>query len=224
MSEEAGIVIGRHTRGGASVVYPTPVAPGFRAMLTGSGDDGTRIKIAFTGAATQNVAFAFDTPIYIHGGTAHWSGTWDHMLDTLAFSVEFGATPVTVNGGGTGNCNVVSNVMVPAAGDGGYDVVLANAVPLPVSDPDSPDGYWDVDYRTGDVTVSTTPGTARFHLLDVPQSSEFVRDIGMNGNGEFHPEPVGREWVHQNATFKLEVVKGSAGAGDVTGWVMTSRP
>jgi len=89
--------------------------------------------------------------------------------DYLLVEVIAPATVVTPNGGNIGNCNVVNHVIVPAAGNGAYDVVLANAVPVPVENPDDPNGYWDLSVvMVGKGTITPNlAGMGRYHLLDI---------------------------------------------------------
>jgi hypothetical protein len=66
-----------------------------------------------------------------------------------------------------GNCNVVNGVIVPANGDGAYDVELSTANPVltPLKD-----GYWEWDFPPmgkGTVTMGE-PGKSQAHLIAAP--------------------------------------------------------
>jgi len=58
------------------------------------------------------------------------------------------------------------NVIVPAAGDGGYDIDLSAAVCVPYEGA----GYWDYDPWDDSFTPSATPGYADWMLFDLPMS------------------------------------------------------
>jgi len=152
---------------------PNLFPPGVDYYMTGCGDDiannkrgeGVQFEIASTTTETKTLESQYLDYVLPIGGCVRWSGAGPGCWATM--EVVCPATGVTPNVGNTGNCNVVGGVIVPAAGDGAYDVDLSAAVPVPA---ESSDGYWDCttpDTGRGVITPSANPGYAAYHLLAV---------------------------------------------------------
>lgn len=219
------------------VVVNFPADEGSYMWLTGAGDDlennirggGDRMVFVFedttrTEPETKTVDLRFIEAVQLHDGqmTLPDPQNWD-VDDVWNFCIHMGASEVTPNGGGTGNCNVVYGyVVVPAAGDGAYDVDLSVAVPVPSSG----DGFWDYDYETNTLTPSTTPGEAAWHVLLVDVDSYFMRNIVVPlhpaGNFDFDAYKAERILPRRWA-LRLTVSKSSNGPGKLTGWIVTFR-
>lgn len=111
------------------------------------------------------VEWHYRDPIWIVGGGVEYAGAV--LGDLVDFTIFAPATPVTPNGGNTGNCNVVGGVVVPAAGNGAYDVNLTGAPVVPI--PAGTGGYWDYAMpatMTGHGTVTpSAPGEGGYHLI-----------------------------------------------------------
>ena len=156
-----------------------------------------------------------------YGPIANW--TFD---DTFDFSVIIPATPARANVGGTGNANKYpigggANMFIPAAGNGAWDIDLATAMPVPT---EAKNGFYTVDYNTGVVSISRTPGAADFILLDVEIKVYFTRKIPMgNSLGIFDVDAYKTQWVSERWKLLLEVTKASAGVGEVAGWLLAYR-
>lgn len=223
---------------GKPVFVASPSTEGWMTWITSRGDDlaatppasgrgdGTPIKVSFTAPGTQQVDINFLEPIELHDGQFSWDpNNWD-CDDTFGLSVIIPATPTTVNGSNTGNCNLVPmtgyNVIVPAAGDGAYDVDLN----VPRAVVPQAGGYWEVDHDSGLVTPSTTPGATPWHLLDVPVESFFLKNVSMsNPLGVFDIDVYKAEWLSQAWTLRLSVNRLSSGTGpyNCSGWLMMFR-
>jgi hypothetical protein len=170
---------------------------GTRLYVSGAGDDlelgvgkGPLFELYQSEVGSNNLEFYFIDWVQLGGGEVWYQnfGPGDNIL----MEVHCPATPVTPNGGGTGNANVVDHVIVPAAGNGYYDVDLdeANLVPS-----EEENGYWDwdcPDIGRGTITPSVTPGQAEYHLLDVTQQlSGYVNRIVPLGTGHSNYTYVG---------------------------------
>jgi hypothetical protein len=225
------------------VTYPGTV--GFKTYFTGAGDNlstgergtGQAIKMAFTGAGIQSIDVQFSAPAEVHDGEIVWSpvSNWG-FDDTFSVSAVLPATTATANNGNTGNANKVAtglgfNLIVPAAGNGAWDVNLGTAVPVP-SDVINVDtgaqthqGYWDTNYYTGVITPGVNPGSSGFNLLDVSPPEMYLLKNIMMGNplGVFDIDVYKVEWFHQNWLFRFSVNKVSSGAGTIGGWIFTFR-
>jgi hypothetical protein len=152
---------------GSPYVSPCMFPSGVYLYITGAGDgenigDGQEFIVSSEVEEDKVVEFQFLDWVLIAGGALLPVGV--QQGDWASMGVYCPATPVTPNGGGTGNCNVVEGIIVPAAGDGAFDVDLGQANPVltPLKD-----GYWDWDFpNTGKGTVSMgDPGKAAAHLI-----------------------------------------------------------
>jgi len=163
------------TSDGKQIMLPNLFPGGVTLYYAGSGDhatngrgEGTLFQKGSTAQEDATVEWQFNDWVYVAGADVVYSGAV--LGDWLTLEVFAPATSVAVNESNEGDCNVVDGVIVPAAGNGGYDVTLATAVPVPafVEESDSPTGYWDWDEPNegkGTITASATPGSARWHLI-----------------------------------------------------------
>jgi hypothetical protein len=157
---------------GTPFTAPCLFPAGVYLYIAGAGDDavqgrgeGQLFNASRDTAGETTIEWQFNDLVYMAGGGALFA---DAVLgDWASLWVTAPATAVTPNGGGTGNCNVVNGVIVPAAGDGAYDVDLSTAVPVPAQTAEGYNGYWEWDWPiTGKGTISVgTPGEAHFHLI-----------------------------------------------------------
>jgi hypothetical protein len=220
------------------VVVISPATEGWQTWLTGAGDTlsppavgtGTKIRLSWTAEESRGlktVDIQFIEPIEVHDGQAVFYpvGNWTPD-DCMSMKVIIPANSTTTNGGGTGNCNRVPSglgydVIVPAAGNGAYDIDLSTAVPLPAP---SKDGYWDVDYDDGTVTASEHPGNAAFHLIAAEVKVGFLNRMPAGqAHGVIDVDVYKTEWIHNGWKIRVECDKQSAGAGEFGGWLLTFR-
>lgn len=159
-------------------IFPGPVVlyyAGSSDHPTNGRGAGDSFLISTTQAEDAVFEFSFNDWVYLAGGYMHWqnavAGDW------VSMKLKAPATPVTAAPGNNGNCNLVNGVViVPAAGNGAYNVDLTQAVPIPAQasatgdDEGPPNGYWDWEepqIGKGTVTASATPGAAKWQLLAV---------------------------------------------------------
>ena len=224
------------------VVTPSPAPEGWLTWFAGADDDpsppagqvgrgeGNQVLITCTQDETLTQDLNFNEPIEFHDGEVTWEpADWD-FLDTFSFSVIMPATTPTSNAG-SGNCNRVEvapstgmHILIPAAGNGSHDVDLATAIPVPSR---GKTGYYDVDRKTGVVTVSTTPGRADFDLYDFQNEIYFLKRIGMgNPLGVFAIDVYKTDWVSERWTPRFKVERATTGSGTfrVGAWFFVYRP
>ena len=220
---------------GRAIVATYPGRIGSRTQFVGAGDDiaggvvcaGPKLTLEFNGAETKTQDFQFLAPIQIADGAAMYSGTWD-ARDRLSLAVQLAANVPTANATNTGNCNAVPSgagydVLVPAAGDGAYDVDLATAIPLILDIDHGSTGAWWVTPDTGAITPALTGG-GNVHLLCVPYEVWMARHCPLGApNGHWDVEPSRAEYIHPRWNLHLEVVKTSAGAGILSGELLIYR-
>ena len=130
------------------VMVNSPATEGTFTWLTSRGDDlspssgsgrgtGPQAFLSFDEPGTKEVEIQFIEPVELHDGHVSWRPTSDWGFeDSWSLSVRLPATTVTPNAENKGNCNKVDtgqgfSVIVPANGDGAYDVDLTKAVPIP---------------------------------------------------------------------------------------------
>ena len=221
---------------GKIIVTPYPASDGYKTWFTGAADQltpsivrggGTRIRFHWTDGearGAKSVDLQFAEPIEMHDGGAQYSPVVDWSMDDLLHvKLVMPATVTSVSG--SGNCNRVPtglgyDVIVPAAGDGGHQVDLALATPVPTP---NNDGYWNVDHDSGVITPGV-PGASGFHLLSVEVVANYAKGIPLgHPMGEYEIDAYKAEWIHPKWIIRITVDKQSAGAGDFAGWLLCYR-
>jgi len=168
-------------------VTVTPFTEGLFHAESSCGDDldgmtilrrqGTQLHLSWTdndAQPTKEVWVTFHEMVEMHDGhLVHIPTTEWGFSDLFSVGMRMPATPCQANGSGTGNADKVSlgdgaNLIVPAAGDGDWDVELGSESVLPtiVAIRDEGNGYWDYDQWNDELTPSTTPGYADWQLFD----------------------------------------------------------
>lgn len=177
-------------------IFPGPVL----LYYAGSADHATNGRgagdlfwISSTQAEDKTQEFQFNDWVYLAGGFLRFAGAV--CGDWVSMKLYAPATPVTP-ASGDGNCNIVSGILVPAAGNGAYNVDLTQAVPVPAQaastgdNEGSANGYWDWDEPQtgkGTVTASATPGAAKWHLVPAQiDLARFVSKMGLSGDGSMN--------------------------------------
>ena len=126
------------TSDGRAIVLSSLFPSNVFFYINGAGDgvatrgNGTQFNASRSTNGDTIVEWQYLDWIYASGGGLYWqNGQVGDYADML---ISAPASVVTPNGGGTGNCNLVpvtgGNLIVPAPGNGAYDVDLATAVPI----------------------------------------------------------------------------------------------
>jgi len=152
---------------------------------------GEQFKLSRSTDGDSDVSWQYRDPVWMAGGEITYKNA--QLGDYVSFCVYAPATPVTASSGGnTGNCNVYYGVIVPAAGNGAYNVDLDEAYPVPAP---SEDGYWDYALPAtmqfgGTLSISGSPGAAKFHLITQRfDLTRFVAQELLLGDGQRAYEP-----------------------------------
>ena len=218
------------------VINPAPFY--WRTCFSGAGDnknaifpssgrgEGQSILVEFDEPGDGYVELEFIEPVYVHDCEASWApaASWGPK-DKLNISVEVPANVVVPNGSNTGNVHLVPtgfgfNAIVPAVGNGAYDINLATASPAPVIK----NGYWEVQAETGQITVSSNLGASDWQLFDIPFSSAYIKNISLgNPLGVLDVETYKVDYIHPAWKIKVSVHKETVGAGYLCGWFMCFR-
>lgn len=186
------------TSDGKQIVLPNLFPGGVTLYFCGAGDSNTERGAGDLFAITSEVQedkvleFSFMDWVYMAGGGLIWSAA--ELGDFVSMDLYCPATPVTPNLTGTGNANLIDPgvgaaiLIVPAPGNGAFDIDLATANLVP-SDPDEDDagtGFftWDnPDTGKGVVTVGS-PGASQYNLFAAPiPLARFVNKFPMLDNG-----------------------------------------
>ena len=168
---------------GAPIFLPCSFPSSIYLYVSSAGDNiegqarGAGSLLIFKSETEESVVkyAQFMDPVYEADAIIQYSGADQNGTDSDYLMVEVIAptSTVTPNGTNTGNCNVVSHVIVPAAGNGAYDIDLeTGAIPIPAKDAEGNlNGYWDYAFtRTGKGAVTpNVGGVGGYHLLDVEQ-------------------------------------------------------
>jgi hypothetical protein len=187
---------------GRVITQPVTLGSGQWHFWHGEGDDpgagtvggGQAFEATQSTAGDNPVTWVYRDPVWIAGGSFRYQGA--EMGDHVSFVIYAPATGITPSAGGnTGNCNLHSSgILLPAAGDGAYDVDLATANPVPTSDFAPYTGFWNYTLPTdmkgrGTITPGA-PGQSKYHLIpaDIPLD-QFVHKERLLGTGESFYEP-----------------------------------
>lgn len=209
-------------------IFPGPVVlyyAGSADHATNGRGQGDMFIISSSAAEDKYLEFSFNDWVYLAGGYIKWTGA--QAGDYVSMKLIAPATPVTAAPQNDGNCNVVNGIIVPADGDGAYDVNLDDAVPVPAQatatgdDEGLPNGYWDwSEPQTGKGTVTVGEvGKARWHLLaSSVDLTRFVSKMPLLGNSELDamipaikPKKILPHWklrvdLHNSAAKNLDLV------------------
>ena len=135
---------------------------------------GTPMYVSGSTPGDHNITFRFREPVQVRGGES-WLLTEFNKDDYASVEIFASETPVAATGGGSGNCNLVPvgpyQLIVPAAGNGAYDVDLdakvgtsdvhqASLVPA-----SGGDGFFDYDEETNTIAPNVTQ-TGGYNLFN----------------------------------------------------------
>ena len=177
------IIFGPRTSDGKHIFTPAVFPGNQNIYFAGVGDNvaagtrggGAKFTADINSTGEHVIEWQFIDAVYIIGG--YFDARGGSLGDTVSLDLVAPATAVTPNGTNEGNCNLAGPVIVPAAGDGAYDVDYTSALnanleskgngacpdkvtaacPVPAvttdeSGEDAPNGFWDVDSDTGVIT------------------------------------------------------------------------
>ena len=190
--------------------------------------------LSFTGPDTAEVEIPFMEAMQLLGGSVYWRpiGSWD-FEDTWNLLIRLPATVAVPNGTNTGNCNLVPtglgfNIIVPAAGDGAYDVDLETVVPVP--DGYSPatqtgSGYWNVDRFWSETMTPNGEAHGEFNLYDLALEFYFCKNVSCgNPEGTWKLDSYKAEWISSRWVTIFKATRVTTGAGKIGGFFHVYRP
>lgn len=229
------------TSDGKPISMPSLFPGGVFFYVTGAGDDivagnrgeGTPFQITDSSAlpGDRYVEWYFQDWSYLSGGWVFWDGAL--VGDLVSIKINAPATPYLPNILHLGNANIdaATGIITPAAGNGGIDVDLNQAIPIPaVDDFTGASGFWDWSEPAtgrGVVTSGADPGHAKWHLLGAPVTLvRFANKIRMFGSrmvlieAQIKPKKILPHW-----TWRVDVhsVGRTSGALNVSWALRTGR-
>lgn len=219
---------------GKEIIATTPGTVGWKTWFTGEADaagqrgGGVTIVVDFdAGPDTKEIKFNFSEPVELHDGEPQWEpvDAWG-LSDNFTLSVEIKANAPSSTPG-TGNVNEYDLgggkiLYTVADGDGSHTLALATAHPTPS---ENSTGQFDCDAKTGVITASAAPGTAKFNLFSFATTFYFIKALPLGGNtGVTQLDVYRAEWIHQRWEFTLSCTKSTAGNGKLGAWLLLFRP
>lgn len=225
---------------GKPVFVNSPSTEGLYTWLTTRGDDknptppasgrgaGEKLYLAFEGPGEKEIDLDLMEPWELHDGSVYWRGDWG-FHDEWYLSVRIPASTVAANAGGTGDCNMVEipgtggtmHIIVPAAGDGAYD--LTDAVPVPAGKEE--DSFWSLDRTTEELSPLAVPEKSQWNLYDFQAEMYFCAPMNCgNPVGAWELDAYKAEWLSSKWKLVFKVKKVTHGAGDIGGHIMVFRP
>lgn len=223
---------------GTPATLPCLFPNGVYLYLAGSGDSTTErgagdpFVVSRDTSGDSTAEWSYLDWVLIAGGGMSFKGA--EAGDYATMEIYAPATVVTPNGGGTGNCNLVDPgvgaaiLIVPAAGDGAYDVDLDAAVPVPAWNvvTGACSGFYEWDKPStgkGTITVST-PQASHFNLFAVAiPLIRFANKLPLLGNGvlDFNIPAVEPKMILPHWKGKV-TLHNSGHTGLVGAWYMTT--
>lgn len=116
------------------------------------------------------------------------------------------------------------NIIVPAAGDGYWDIVFADAVPSPCGNDE--DGYWGIADRWNDiVTPLAGPTKGAWNLFDFSNDMYFMKNLNCGDpRGVWDLDAYKAEWISSHWKLVFKCTRASSGAAEIGGDLMCFRP
>lgn len=120
--------------------------------VTGNSDDATNgvgegpmFNLTKVNQGSASLEFYFNDIMFVKGSIVKTYNT--RLSDYMNYKLYAPASTITENGSSTGNANLIESVyIVPAAGDGDYDIDLSENSTAPVLVPAAEgQGYWNWD-------------------------------------------------------------------------------
>jgi hypothetical protein len=116
------------------------------------------------------------------------------------------------------------NIIVPAAGDGAFDIDLDEAVPSPCGNDE--DGYWDIPDRwTEVITPNAGPVKGTWNLFDFSNDMYFMKNLNCGDpRGIWDLDAYKAEWISSRWKLVFKCTRATAGAAEIGGDMMCFRP
>lgn len=151
--------------------------------------EGPKFQLTRSDDGEAELDFQFLDAIHMTSGVALFKGAI--LGDWAEFKAYAPATVATLNESDTGNCNLIDipntggtlHIIIPAAGDGAYDVDLEDCVPVPNP---THEGYVSVESNDiGPSTITWASGAGGHDLYDFAMDlNRFAAYCPLLGSGK----------------------------------------
>lgn len=188
---------------------------------------GALFGLQKTGVGTSDFMVDFLDGVFLAGGHINWDGgSWGSFISmSLHAPASTTKAPVTAN---QGNCNKVqvaqgAYIIVPAPGDGVYD--LDATVPIPAYDDETnaQTGYWNYSepwIGKGTTSPSATP-TGKYNLFDFPITLAYFTKMHLfleTGQRDMVAPAIKPKWILPEWQLKVSIENVDAGKTLRAGW------
>jgi len=209
---------------GKPFVLPNSFPGEVLLTFTGASDGVTRFGgdifgLQVVGAGTATQTLVFNDGIFLAGGHVDWDGgSWGSYIQldmtAPASSTKAPASP------GQGDCNKAPtglgfNIIVPAAGDGAYDLDVVTPIPSTDDETNAQTGYWNYSEPwVGKGVVSPgVPGNSKYNLFDIPLALAHFTKLHLfleTGQRNMVAPAIKPKWVLPEWQMKVTVVNTDA--------------
>lgn len=117
------------------------------------------------------------------------------------------------------------NIIVPAAGDGAFDIDLNEAVPTPCGNDEN--GYWNIADKWTETIVPNAVGPIKgtWNLFDFSNEMYFMKNLNCGDpRGIWDIDAYKAEWISSRWKLVFKCTRASPGAGEIGGDLMCFRP
>lgn len=116
------------------------------------------------------------------------------------------------------------NIIIPAAGDGAFDIDLDTAVPSPCGNDEA--GFWNItDKWTEEITPNAGPVLGSWNLFDFSNDMFFMKNLNCGDpRGIWDLDAYKAEWISSRWKLVFKCTRASSGAAEIGGDLMCFRP
>lgn len=233
---------------GKQVYVMSPSTEGLYTWLTARGDnlsptppasgrgEGQKLYLSWDGTetlpSTKEAVLDWMEPVELHDGHMNFDPSKWGFEDEWSFLVRLPANTPVANSNGTGNCNLIDipntggtlHIIVPAAGNGAFDIDLNTAIPSPCGKDE--EGYWNIVNRwTEEIEPNEVAIKGTWNLFDFANELYFMKNLNCGDpRGIWDLDAYKAEWISSRWKLVLECTRVTAGAAEIGGDLMCFRP
>jgi hypothetical protein len=181
---------------------------------------GTLFGLQQVDAGTTSMDIDFLDGIFLAGGHVDWDGgAWGNNVYMELYAPASTTKAPAV--AGHGNCNKVPtgygfNIIVPAAGNGQYDLDVTIPVPANNEETNTQTGYWNhSEPWIGKGTVSPAAGNGKYNLYDAPLELAHFCKLHLflpTGQRDFVAPAIKPKWILPEWKIRVVVTNTTSGS------------
>lgn len=194
---------------------------------TGRRLEGPMFAMSVAPSSSEDFDITLLDGVFLAGGNLQWTG--GHLGSEVYLKLLAPASTVkapTVEG--QGNCNLIPtglgfNMIVPAAGNGQYDVDYAVPIPAYNEETNQQTGFWRyTEPWVGKGTVwPGAPGNSKYNLFDAPLELAHMARVALllpSGQRDMIAPAIKPKWVLPEWTMCITVVNASSDTTLTAAW------